>query len=240
MIKEALILAGGFGTRLGDLAKDTPKPMIEINGRPFLEYVLNFLILQRIESVVLSVGYKNEKIEGYFGNNYKGLDIKYVIEKKPLGTGGAIVKSMKSVEEDVFFTLNGDTFFNISFSSLEDFHRSKNSKITLALKEIKNTERYGFVSIDENGRINGFVEKTKNEKGFVNSGIYIIDKHFLSSLTFPEQFSFEKDFIEKNYGFYKFYGMHFNDYFIDIGISEDLDKARKDFISLFSSASRSR
>jgi D-glycero-alpha-D-manno-heptose 1-phosphate guanylyltransferase len=237
MIKEALILAGGFGTRLGHLTKDTPKPMIEINGRPFLEYVLNFLILQRIENVVLSVGYKNEKIKADFGNNYKGLDIKYVIEKNPLGTGGAIVKSTQFVEEDAFFALNGDTFFNISFSSLEDFHRSRNSQITLALKEIKNTERYGFVSIDENWRVNGFVEKTKNAKGFINGGIYIINKHFFSSLNFPEQFSFEKDFIEKTYDVYKFYGVSFNDYFIDIGIPEDLDRARKDFASLFSTDS---
>ncbi len=234
MVKEAIVLAGGLGTRLGNLTKDRPKPMIDINAKPFLEYLLKFLILQRIESVVLSVGYKNEKIKAYFGNNYKGLDIKYVIEKNPLGTGGAIVKSMQFVEEDVFFVLNGDTFFNISFSSLQDFHRSRNCQITLSLKGIENAERYGFVNIDENGRVNGFVEKTQNKKGFINGGIYIIDKDFLSSLTFPEQFSFEKDFVEKTYGIYKFYGLAFDAYFIDIGIPEDLDRAKKDFALIFS------
>ncbi|MCZ7621370.1 MAG: sugar phosphate nucleotidyltransferase, partial [Candidatus Kuenenia sp.] len=97
---EAIILAGGYGTRLQSVIKDIPKPMADINGRPFLSYLMDYLLCQNIRKILLSVGYKHEIIKNYFGLRYKNLDIEYVIEDKPLGTGGAIKEALKWVEGD--------------------------------------------------------------------------------------------------------------------------------------------
>jgi len=239
MIKRAIILAGGLGTRLRAAIKDVPKPMADINGKPFLEYLLRFLSDQGIEEVIISCGYKHELVGNYFQGRFGGLKIRYSIESEPLGTGGAIKKALESYRaengEDVLI-LNGDTFFNITVKELYDFHKARNSYLTLALKSLKNSDRYGTVKIDRNNKITGFEEKKPQKEGLINGGIYILDVNFFKSLNLklnlPAVFSFEKDFLEVYYNYQDFglYGLTFgeNNYFIDIGIPSDYESAKKE------------
>jgi D-glycero-alpha-D-manno-heptose 1-phosphate guanylyltransferase len=229
MIKEAIILAGGLGTRLWSVIKDIPKPMAEVCGRPFLCYILDFLHTQGIERVILSVGYKWEIIRNFFGNQYKNLKLEYAIENKPLGTGGGLKNALKYVCEEEVFVLNGDTFFDIDLNLFYNLHKSKNSKLSIALKKTENTERYGVVEIDENNRIVSFLEKEKRVSGFINGGIYLLNKNFFNALSPEGNFSLEKDFLERFYRDYEFFGFPFDGFFIDIGAPEDYERAKKEF-----------
>jgi D-glycero-alpha-D-manno-heptose 1-phosphate guanylyltransferase len=226
MIKEAVILAGGLGTRLRSVIKDIPKPIAEVCGRPFLCYILDFLYTQGIERVILSVGYKWEIIRNFFGNQYKNLKLEYAIEDKPLGTGGGLKNALKYVYEEEVFVLNGDTFFDIDLNLFYNLHKSKNSKLSIALKKTENTERYGIVEIDENNRIVSFLEKGKRVSGFINGGIYLLNKNFFNAVMQEDTFSLEKDFLEKHYKDYEFYGFSFDGFFIDIGIPEDYERTK--------------
>ncbi|AIH04364.1 MULTISPECIES: nucleotidyltransferase family protein [Thermodesulfobacterium] len=233
MVKEAIVLAGGLGTRLRNVIKDIPKPMADINGKPFLEYVLKYLSHMEIKNVVLSVGYKHESIINYFGNSFLNLGLKYSIEEKPLGTGGAIKKSLNLINSKDVFVLNGDTIFLVDLRDFYRFHKSKKSFVTIALKEILNPERYGSVEIDEKSKIRSFYEKgIKKDKTLINGGIYIINKEFFLSQNLPYKFSFEKDFLQKFYKDFDFYGYVSDAYFIDIGIPEDYEKAKNEFEKL--------
>ncbi|WP_230410038.1 sugar phosphate nucleotidyltransferase [Candidatus Kuenenia stuttgartensis] len=178
---EAIILAGGYGTRLQSVIKDIPKPMADINGRPFLSYLMDYLLCQNIRKILLSVGYKHEIIKNYFGLRYKNLDIEYVIEDKPLGTGGAIKEALKWVEGDDVVVLNGDTFFYLELKKLIEFHLAQDAILTIAVKLMHNFDRYGTVVLKE-GKIINFEEKTFKAAGYINGGVYVIKKRFLSLL----------------------------------------------------------
>lgn len=171
MMKEAIVLAGGLGTRLNEIVSDVPKPMATINGRPFLEFLLEFLLKEGIQHVVLSVGYKHEIIINHFKNNYKGLHLNYSIEPYPLGTGGGIKASLSLTEQEDIFVLNGDTFFNISLNRLYEFHQLKGAKVSVALKSMKNFKRYGLIEIGDDHQILAFREKHPTKLGLINGGI---------------------------------------------------------------------
>jgi len=236
MTKEAIILAGGLGTRLQKVVGDIPKPMADINGKPFLAYLLNFLIEQGIEKVILSVGYKHEVIKSYFKDRYKSLKIEYSIETEPLGTGGGIKKAAGLSGSETVFVLNGDTFFNISLEKLLLFHHANRSDITIALKPMRQFDRYGSVNINEENRITGFStkggyasggeEKKYKDFGAINAGVYVLNKSLFDEMKLPERFSFETDVLKRHYADKRFYGMEFDRYFIDIGLPEDYEKAR--------------
>jgi D-glycero-alpha-D-manno-heptose 1-phosphate guanylyltransferase len=229
MVKEAVILAGGFGTRLRSVVKDIPKPMAEVCGKPFLSYLLDFLNKQKIERVILSVGYKFDIIKNFFGSRYKDLKLEYAIEDKPLGTGGGLKNALKYTSEKNIYVLNGDTFFDIDLIIFFNFHKNKNSKLTIALKKIENAERYGVVEIDHNNKIISFLEKGKMNSGFINGGIYLLNIEFFNSLAQEDSFSFEKNFLEKYYKKFEFYGFPLDRFFIDIGIPEDYERANIEF-----------
>jgi len=226
MIKEAVILAGGLGTRLKSVIKDIPKPMAEICRRPFLSYILDYLNNQGIKRVILSVGYKWKVIKDFFGSQYKNLELEYAIEDKPLGTGGGLKNALKYVCKEEVFVLNGDTFFDIDLNLFYNLHKSKNSKLSIALKKTENTERYGIVEIDENNRIVSFLEKKKGGSGFINGGIYLLNKKFFNAVMQENNFSLEKDFLERYFREYEFFGFPFDGLFVDIGIPEDYEKAK--------------
>ncbi len=133
-INEAVILAGGLGTRLRGVISEIPKPMAPINDKPFLDYLFRYLKKYNIERVVLSVGYKFETIKDYFGENYLGIDIIYVVESTPLGTGGGIALAIQEIQNESCFLLNGDTIFNVDLSLLETTFHSLESDLSLSLK----------------------------------------------------------------------------------------------------------
>jgi len=229
-VPEAIILAGGLGTRLIKVVKDTPKSMAPVNGRPFLEYLLDYLDVYDINHVVLSVGYKHQDILDHFGKQYKNIELDYAIEEEPLGTGGAIKNAFKWINGNKALVLNGDTMFRLDLIRLFDFHASRLSKFSIVLRELDDVSRYGSVGVDDNRKITAFNEKGENSgKGLINGGVYLISKAFFDLYDFPKKFSIEKDCFEKMVDTFPFYGLICRQYFIDIGIPEDYQKAQNDF-----------
>ena len=233
MLREAIILAGGFGTRLSHVVSDVSKPMAPVYGRPFLCYLLDRLVDAGIQRAVLATGYKHECIETYFGTEYRGLELVYSNEDTPLFTGGAIRQAAQHIDSTDFVVLNGDTLFDIDFQQLHSFHIAHNAHLSVALRRVEDTGRYGAVTC-ENDRITAFKEKTDSlGEGDINGGIYAINRPWLMSLNLPTKFSFEKELMQPLAGDPHFYGLSFNNYFIDIGVPDDYFRAQKEFVALF-------
>lgn len=233
MIKEAIVLAGGFGTRLKEVTGDMPKPMALINNRPFLEYQLSFLDSWGLNHVVLSLGYKADTIRSHFGEKYKGIDLSYTIEEEPLGTGGAIKLAFSKIRGISAFVLNGDTLFDVNLKRLTDYMRIRQANFCIALRFSLDSNRYGSVELDKDSRITNFYEKAPDpDENFINGGLYAIKKEYFLRLDLPEKFSIEKDFFEKYYKTERFIGFRCHSYFIDIGIPEAYKKAQDEFRAL--------
>lgn len=226
---EAIILAGGKGTRLQSIITEVPKPMAPIGDKPFLFYLLKKLYKEGVTKIILSVGYKQESIINYFGNSFENVPIVYSTEKELLGTGGAIAQSLEYCNEENVFIINGDTYIELNYSQMFQFHREKQAHISMCLKEMKHYSRYGTVHIDTNLRVIGFEEKKFQEQGLINAGVYCIQKRLKEYFPTQTKFSFETDFLEKQYSNFKVFGYVSNSYFIDIGIPEDYQKAIHDF-----------
>ena len=227
--KEAIILAGGFGTRLQGVVKDVPKPMAPVNGRPFLTYILEYLIEYQYNKVILSVGYLHEKIEEYFGNQYKSLAIDYAVETEPLGTGGGIRFAMSKCHSDNVLVINGDTMFKVNLTQFEHFFAEKRSLLSIVLREVEDVSRYGSVTLGSNNMISLFSEKgVSSGCGYINGGVYMINRSLFEKYPQPKKFSFEKDLMEKLYTQEQFFAMPSNGYFIDIGIPEDYARAQNE------------
>ncbi|MCC2666944.1 MAG: hddC 2, partial [Gammaproteobacteria bacterium] len=148
---QAIILAGGFGTRLQSVVKNTPKPMALIQGKPFLAYLLDYLKSHQVTHVILSVHYLREQIQDFFKANYKGIDICYAIEEQPLGTGGAILNAFHSINtREPVFVINGDTFLQLDYQAMFAQHQKTSPRMTMALRKMANCNRYGVVLTEEN------------------------------------------------------------------------------------------
>lgn len=224
---EVVVLAGGKGTRLQSVVNDVPKPMAPIKEKPFLEYLLKYIISQGAKKVILSVGYKSQTIIDHFKESFLDCPIEYVIEEKPLGTGGAIKKSLEKVNDDNAVVLNGDTFFKVNLKEFESFHNESNTKLSLSLKTMKRFDRYGSVVV-ENGMIKEFQEKQYCDSGLINGGVYLINKNLMNEID-KDVFSFETEFLNPNKHNIAAYIV--DEYFIDIGIPEDYYKAQTDLIN---------
>ncbi len=227
---EAIILAGGFGTRLQEVVNDLPKSMALVNGRPFLEYLLDYLKVAGVNHVVLSVGYKRDAIMNHFGSAYRDIKINYAEEEEPMGTGGGIRLALWKIEGMRAFALNGDSMFRVDLNKMMDAHTKKKADITIALRELPDTGRYGRVTINKNHRIKGFEEKQKDAgRGYINGGIYVIEKTFLMEPEFRGRFSIEKDCFEQHFAISRMFGFPSKAYFLDIGIPETFKQAQDDF-----------
>jgi D-glycero-alpha-D-manno-heptose 1-phosphate guanylyltransferase len=230
---EAIVLAGGLGTRLRSVITEVPKPMAPVAGRPFLDYILYYLKKEGVTRVVLAVGYKWEVIRDYYAdaNSAFGLELDYSVEVEPLGTGGAIFKAAEKVKGDNFFIINGDTSFPIPLKRLSSFAGKTTAELAIALKKISNSDRYGSVEHSADGHIISFKEKGQNcgATAEINGGIYFMQKALINRFTFPEKFSFETDFMQSKLGSMNAFAKTFNSTFIDIGIPEDYYRAQKLF-----------
>jgi len=227
-IKEAIVLAGGLGTRLRSEIGEFPKTLASVNNQPFLHYLLRYLKKNGIERVILSVGYKHELVEEAIGKNFEGIQIDYAIEKEPLGTGGGIKLALEQTKSDVIFVCNGDTYFDVDLKALADFHFEKKSNCTIALKKLQNVSRYGSVEMDAEGKVTAFREKQFREETIINGGIYCINRGLLIHYPVNTPFSLETNYLENNPKAKKIFGRVFDSYFMDIGVPEDYQQFQKD------------
>ena len=231
-IKEAIILAGGLGTRLKSVISDLPKCMAPVSGKPFLHWVISYFQKQGVEKFIFSLGYKHEIIEEYLNKEFtirqSPVAIQLSIEETPLGTGGAIKLACEKATEQNVTIINGDTFFKINLQQLSSFHQEDKADCTLCLKPMQNFDRYGAVELNENNSIKKFSEKKFYESGLINGGVYALNvKDFLDK-NLSEKFSLEKDYLEKFYTTGKLMGLIQDEYFIDIGIPEDYERAQEE------------
>lgn len=226
---ECIILAGGLGTRIRSSIGEMPKCMAPVAGQPFLYYLLQYLAHQGCTKAVLALGYKHEVVTEWIESGVWPFAIEYSIEHEPLGTGGAILQAMHSCKEDYVAVVNGDTYFPVNQNELLQFGKEKNAACALALKELHNFNRYGLVYTDDSGHIQSFEEKRETEQGLINGGVYAINRQAFLNQNLPPKFSFEKDFLEAQVSPGQLYGKAFDDYFLDIGIPEDYNKAQEDF-----------
>lgn len=224
----AIILAGGLGTRLRSVVSDVPKCMAPVNGIPFLHYVIEYLKNQGVEKFIFSIGYLSEAIEHFLSLNHSSLHYQLSVEEEPLGTGGAIYLALQKSTAENVFALNGDTLFKADLHALHQLHIRKQAACSLALKPMRQFDRYGVVELDENNCISSFKEKKYYENGLINGGIYLINRPQFLARPFPQKFSFEKDYLESTVEEGTLYGIEQDEYFIDIGIPQDYEKAQKD------------
>jgi len=225
---EAVILAGGAGTRLRPVIADIPKPMAPVHGKPFLEWMLRRLELQGVSRVALSVGYLHEAISAYFGNRFGSVELLYAVEEEPLGTGGGIRKGLAMLDQPDVFVLNGDTFFRVDLDVLYRFHRQERAGVTLALKTISPADRYGTVEV-LGSRVTGFREKAPLALGLINGGVYCIRRTLLEEYGLPTKFSFEQDFLEKRVREGSVAGLEQDGDFIDIGVPADYERVQQEW-----------
>jgi D-glycero-alpha-D-manno-heptose 1-phosphate guanylyltransferase len=231
MSREAIILAGGFGTRLKEVVNDVPKPLAPVNTIPFLNYIFRYLHHYHIEKVILSVGYLSGKIMAQYQNNFNGINVDYAVEVDPLGTGGGIRLAMEKCHVKDVLVLNGDSFFDINLDSFYNQHGAFHADCSLALRKIKNAGRYGTVKLGDMNSVKNFRGKTgKSKEGLINAGVYLLDRELYLDKTTPRvNFSIEKDFFESRISELNIFGFEYEAYFIDIGIPEDYQKAQHAF-----------
>lgn len=234
MITTAIILAGGFGTRLQSVINNVPKPMAPVLDKPFLHYQFLYLKHYGIKKVILSTGYLAHEIENFFKTEYLSIAISYAHENLPLGTGGGIKNAFLNCNEKECFVLNGDSFFDVDlikfYKNFSDSKSLSKAQFALALRQISNTDRFGTITTYKN-RITSFKEKTGcAEPGIINGGTYILNKNTYFNLTENlTNFSIEKDVFEKHLNTISIAGFINQGYFIDIGIPEDYLKAQHEF-----------
>lgn len=224
---ECVVLAGGKGTRLRSVVSDLPKCMAPVAGRPFLAWLLDDLREAGFDHIILSLGYKHEAVEAWVASRPDRDSITCVVEEEPLGTGGGVRLALRQAREDAVFILNGDTFFGVDYPAMQAFHRQSGAQATLALKPLRDFDRYGEVSLDGEGRITAFREKRPCAEGLINGGVYLLQRDALAEM--PERFSLEKDYFELKAESADLAGFRSEGYFIDIGIPADYARAQRDF-----------
>ena len=225
---EAIILAGGFGTRLRHIVSDVPKPMAPVDGRPFLRYLLDDLTSKGVDRIIIAVGYLKDVIIEYFGSSYRGAELIYSPEDTPLFTGGAVKQALRLCREETVFVVNGDTYFDVDLSAMTKFKVAQKASFVLAACPMHNFDRYGTLELGSSGRILKFCEKTPTEYGVINGGIYLMDRTFLAGIE-AQTFSLENDVLEKVVAEQELFAFMSEGYFIDIGVPTDYERAQKDF-----------
>jgi len=225
---QAIILAGGLGTRLRGVVPDLPKPLAPVGGRPFLAILLQQLCLRGFASVVLSVGYRHAMIREAFGTKFDGLAITYSVEATPLGTGGAIRLAARSCSEADVFILNGDSFAEVEYADMLARHRQAGALLSVCAVEVPDAVRYGRV-LAESGRITGFMEKGVSGPGLINAGVYLMRRDLLETAALPDAFSFERDVLTARAGELRPLIYSSRGRFIDIGVPEDYKRAQTCF-----------
>jgi NDP-sugar pyrophosphorylase family protein len=223
---KTLILAGGLGTRLRSLLRDRPKPMAPVKGKPFLEYQINQLRAHGLSDIVLCVGHLAHHIQNHFGDGRdRGVQVTYAEETKLLGTAGAI-KSAQSFIDDTFLVLNGDSYLEVDFLGLIEFHRQRQSADsrtigTIATVAVDDATSYGKIELNGEARLLGFEEKVETGPGWINGGVYVLESTVLDLIPAGRVASIEKEtfplILKQNR---RLLGYPVQGFFVDIGTPE--------------------
>jgi D-glycero-alpha-D-manno-heptose 1-phosphate guanylyltransferase len=224
-MNELIILAGGLGTRLRSEVPDLPKCMAPVNGKPFINFVMDYFLSQKIEKFIFALGYKSELLQNHLIAKYAKYTLQFSLEEEPLGTGGAIQLACRRASKENVFITNGDTLFKVETEMLAKTHLQTNAECTLALKPMENFDRFGAVEIDDNSCIESFQEKKHYGKGLINGGFYALNVESFLHKNFGNKFSFEKDYLERFISQKKLFASVQDAYFIDMGIPEDYRRA---------------
>jgi D-glycero-alpha-D-manno-heptose 1-phosphate guanylyltransferase len=221
---EAVVLAGGFGTRLRSVVPDLPKPMAPVAGRPFLDILLTLLSRRGFDRIILSLGYMADKVISHFGERFAGMDLVYEVESRPLGTGGALKQALQRCNNDHVFVFNGDTFLDVDVAQIERLWGEYRDPIIVAVA-VPDASRYGRLLIEE-GFVAGFEEKGRSGSGLINAGCYVLPAEILAATQIGQHFSFESEFLQDAVRRQAFRAFVSSGDFIDIGVPEDYLRAQ--------------
>jgi D-glycero-alpha-D-manno-heptose 1-phosphate guanylyltransferase len=226
---QALILAGGFGSRLMPVVNDRPKIMAEVGGKPFLEVLITYLRQQNISEVILALGYLSQYVKNYFQDGRKhGINIQYSVEDFPLGTAGAIKNAQKLLKNN-FFVVNGDTFLDVDFAKVRAFHEEKNAEITMVVTKKGEKKERGLVEFDSCLRIRSFQENSENSpntNSYTNAGVYLLNKTLCSTIKKGEKISLEKEIFPSVATRLHMYAYVTEKEYIDIGTPDRYERAQ--------------
>ena len=225
---QAVLLAGGFGTRLRAVVPDLPKPLAPVAGRPFITILLDQLNEQGFRQVILSVGYRHELIQQALGERYRDIELTYSVEAQPLGTGGAIRLAARQCDAPEMFVLNGDSYVDADYATIQSIHRSRGAQLTLCVTPVPDAGRYGRVVLEAD-RVIGFVEKGAQGPGMINAGVYLLAPSLVLEPDLPDVFSFEQDFLQGRLKQLNPMAVVTSGAFIDIGVPEDYARANAMF-----------
>jgi len=227
---EAIVLAGGFGTRLREVVPDVPKPMAPIAGRPFLEILLSSLAQKGFKRILLSLGFMAEKVVEHFGDRFAGMELVHVIEKVPLGTGGAVRQALVHCCSDHAFVFNGDTYLDLEASEIEVHWQIHHAPIIVA-RWVSDTSRYGRLNVARK-RVLGFAEKKVAGPGLINAGCYVLPVSILDGFAVGHPFSLEMDFLAQVVPQQRFDLFVTQGHFIDIGVPADYLRAQTELAEI--------
>jgi len=227
----AVVLCGGLGTRLREVLPNKPKVLAEINGVPFIFYLLRKIEKTGCRNVILCTGHLAEQVESLLGYEYGELTIVYSKETSPMGTGGALLNAEQYITTNYVLVMNGDSFVECDFRDYYYWHIQVGAKLSMIVKEISDTSRYGSLSLSTDGRITKFQEKvcsSEIEGKFVNVGVYLMDHRILQKIPQKVPLSLEKE-VFPNLLSDGVFGYRIEGYFIDIGTPQSLVEAQEYF-----------
>lgn len=214
---NAIVLAGGYGTRLRPLTDFCPKPMLKIANRPVLDYVVAQLAHYGLNDIVFTLGYMPGRVRD-FASSYRGVRTRFSVETIPLGTAGG-VKSAESMLDDVFVVASGDCLSDIDLAAMTEAHLASGAEVTLAAVEVSDPTRYGVVTADEGGRVRGFIEKPDSDRfgRLVNAGVYVVNKSVLRYIPRGAKFDFSRDLFPGLADSGTLYAYRHGGYWCDVG-----------------------
>lgn len=229
MNTEAVILAGGIGSRLRSVVADRPKVLAAVNGRPFITYLLDQLADAGVASVVISTGYMADKVEAELGPAFRNVRLAYSRECDPLGTGGGLRLALDSTRAATLLVLNGDSYCAADIKALLEFHAAKRATATLTLARVADSSRFGRVETDVTDSVCSFVEKGGPQgPGWINAGIYCLNREVIEEIPTGRPVSLEREVFPKLIG-NSLYGFQSDGRFLDIGTPESYAAAERFF-----------
>jgi len=225
---QAVILAGGKGTRLRQAVSDRPKPMADINGEPFLNHLITWWGSQCNNEVMISVGYMKDYVRDYYGSKFNGIKIMYIEENEPLGTGGAVRLALRdqNLNSDLVVIANGDTWFPVEIVEMKNMLETLKTNICIGGCKVKNAQRYGRIEWDAMGIVTKFLEPS-GENAWINGGVYLMRREAVSRLIWDmeDKFSLD-DLLRERVRALDVAFMGCSKIFVDIGVPADYEYAK--------------